>query len=220
VLPLSILSDDSLKKIEEDTFQQRPGTLVTLGNGLTQASKMLISDRPKLDAATDDVIDQEMIKNLRSNVLGVTGIKEDDCYSCYAIRHCCSPAHRLWDYLRHVPRDGWKYTEEFEFGESPSERDYQPADLTGYRSLLLREVLVVRPTVIIVFGGLAAKLLLDTDDLVEDLRNRIHLLRINGSEFSVLVTFDLEYVLHLVERLPDLKQDFALLRVFLNHSSA
>ena len=41
--------DDSLEKIDADTMQMQPGTEAALGTGPTQASIMLVSDRPKPD---------------------------------------------------------------------------------------------------------------------------------------------------------------------------
>jgi len=161
---------------------------------------------------------REMFNKLRSSVFGVAGIHPDDCYSCYAIKHFCSPMCSPRECPNDVASDCYSY--ESEFGKSTWGRDYRPSELAEYRSLLLREVLVVRPTVIIALGVLASRLLLDTDEFVEDLRNRINLLRINGSEFSVVVTFDLAYELNLLNHLPDLKQDFALVRDFLNPFAA
>ncbi len=215
--------DDSLKKIQTDVLELQRGGETELqrggetgiGTGAIGARILIISDRPKPDEVKDGFIFQGRISELFSTVL--TRIDQADCYSCYAIKHECSPRRTLLEHLRDVPLDAWKYMEEFEFGESLSERDYKPEDLEGYRSILLREVLVVRPLVIIALGGIAAKILLDTDDLVADLRNRIHTLRINKAEFSVLVTFDLEYLHFLTEHFVDFKEDLDLLKILLSH---
>ena len=75
--------DDSLEKIDADIVQMQPGTEAALGTGPTQASIMLISDRPKSDGLEHDSPDRELINKSRSNVFGLAGIHHDDGYSCY-----------------------------------------------------------------------------------------------------------------------------------------
>ena len=78
-----------------------------------------------------------------------------------------------------------------------------PEEIEDCRPFLLRQILAVKPRVIVAFGALAAQTLLRTQTAISALRGQAYSLVLNDHEMSVVPTFNPAYIL----RVPDRKRE-------------
>jgi uracil-DNA glycosylase family 4 len=77
----------------------------------------------------------------------------------------------------------------------PGNRNPQPEEVAACEPFLLRQMELVRPTLVLVLGRFAAQSVLHTDAAISALRGRVHRLTISGSEVPAIVTYHPAYLL-------------------------
>ncbi len=92
----------------------------------------------------------------------------------------------------------------------PGNRNPQPGEVARCEPYLLRQVELLRPTLIVALGRFAAQSLLRTDASIASLRGRVHRLRAGEVEVPLVVTYHPAYLLR---TLPDKSRSWADLRL-------
>lgn len=92
----------------------------------------------------------------------------------------------------------------------PGNRNPQPGEVARCEPYLLRQVELIRPTLIVALGRFAAQSLLRTDASIASLRGRVHRLRAGDVEVPLVVTYHPAYLLR---TLPDKAKSWADLRL-------
>ena len=92
----------------------------------------------------------------------------------------------------------------------PGNRNPQPEEVARCEPYLLRQVELLRPTLIVALGRFAAQSLLRTDASIASLRGRVHTFRAGAIEVPLVVTYHPAYLLR---TLPDKAKSWADLRL-------
>ena len=77
----------------------------------------------------------------------------------------------------------------------PGNRNPQPGEVARCEPYLLRQVALIRPTLIVALGRFAAQSLLHTDASIASLRGRVHRVRAGDVEVPLVVTYHPAYLL-------------------------
>lgn len=139
-------------------------TQTVFGSGDTQAGWMIIGEAP---GAEEDRQGQPFVGRagkLLNNMLAAVGLPRDAVYVSNVLK--CRP---------------------------PNNRDPKPDEAAWCRGYLERQIALVKPTLIIVVGRIAAHNLLHTTTALGRLRGQVHTLP--GSDTPVIVTYHPAYLL-------------------------
>lgn len=100
----------------------------------------------------------------------------------------------------------------------PNNRDPKPEEASACRPYLERQIELVRPSMILAVGRIAAQNLLDTDAAVGKLRGRIH--RYGETRIPLVVTYHPAYLLRSPEQKARAWEDLCLARASLEGGDA
>lgn len=184
--------DDSLEKILSDLRDGhacgacKPGMPIVFGIGPAPAELMLIGEGPGIDDVPSGEPFQGQAGGLLTRMLAAINVGWGECYICNVIK--CVP---------------------------PGERNFAAEEIEDCRQFLLRQILVVKPRVIIAFGALAAQTLLREKKTISNLRGQIFKLRLNERAISVVPTFNPAYLLRVAEKKREAWEDLKLVRELL-----
>ncbi len=154
--------------------------------GRVPAKLMLIGEGPGIDDVPSQQPFQGQSGILLTKMLAAINVgwgANSECYACNVIK--CVP---------------------------PGERNFSAEEIEDCRPLLLRQILAVRPRVIIALGALAAQTLLRSKKTISDLRGRSYTLRLNEREIAVVPTFNPAYLLRVAEKKREAWEDLKLVR--------
>ncbi|MEP7340126.1 MAG: uracil-DNA glycosylase [Acidobacteriota bacterium] len=183
---------DSLEKILADLRGShicgvcKPGMPIVFGIGRAPAELMLIGEGPGIDDVPSQQPFQGQAGILLTKMMAAINVSWAECYICNVIK--CIP---------------------------PGERNFSVEEVEDCRPLLLRQILVVRPRVIVAFGALAAQTLLRSKKTISDLRGLSYGLRLNELEVAVVPTFNPAYLLRVAEKKREAWEDLKLVRQLL-----
>jgi uracil-DNA glycosylase len=189
---VAVPAADSLEKILADLQQSRVcgacqnNWPLVFGEGAAIADVMLIGEGPGVDDAATGLPFQGQAGVLLNKMLAAINLARVECYVCNVIKR--------------IP---------------PGERNFSAEEIEDCRPFLLRQILVVRPRVIVAFGALAAQTLLRSKKTISDLRGRQFTLRLNGFEVPVVPTFNPAYLLRVAEKKREAWEDLKLVRELL-----
>jgi DNA polymerase len=190
---LDVPADDSLERILHDLKQTpacgacKPGMPIVFGVGAAPAELMLIGEGPGIDDIPLEMPFQGQAGVLLAKMIAAIGRSLPETYVCNVIK--CVP---------------------------PGERVFTPEEVEDCRPVLLRQILVVRPKVILAFGALAAQTLLRSKKTISDLRGREYTLKLNGQSIAVIPTFNPAYLLRVAEKKREAWADLKLARDLLD----
>lgn len=183
---------DSLERIREELGRSRvcgtcrKGMPVIFGEGEPGSEVMVIGEGPGVDDIETGRPFMGQAGVMLDRMLGAIGLDRSDCYVCNVIK--CIP---------------------------PGERNFSEAEIEDCRPFLLRQILVVRPRIIIAFGALAAQTLLRSKRTISQLRGSVYPYRLNGSEMHLAPTFNPAYLLRVPEKKRESWEDLKLVRELL-----
>ncbi len=193
---ISIPADDSLDNILHDLANShtcgvcKPGMPIVFGVGQAPTDLMLIGEGPGID----DIEAQEPFSGqagvLLTRMLAAIGQARATTYICNVIK--CVP---------------------------PGERKFAVEEIEDCRPILLRQILVVRPKIIVAFGALAAQTLLRSKKTISDLRGQEFTLHLNEQTITLLPTFNPAYLLRVPEKKKEAWEDLKVVRNKLAASS-
>lgn len=181
--------EDSLARIEADVRASRVCGLcknnwpLVFGEGNPDAEVMLIGEGPGVDDAATGLPFQGLAGGLLNRMLVAINQVRAECYVCNVIKS--------------IP---------------PGERNFSTEEIEDCRPFLLRQVLVVRPRVIVAFGALAAQTLLRSKQTISQLRGRQFSLQLNEFTVPVIPTFNPAYLLRVAEKKREAWEDLKLVR--------
>ena len=164
----------------------KPGMPIVFGMGRVPAELMLIGEGPGIDDVPSQQPFQGQSGTLLTKMMAAINVGWAECYTCNVIK--CIP---------------------------PGERNFSVEEVEDCRPILLRQILAVRPRVIIAFGALAAQTLLRSKKTISDLRGRSYTLRLNEHEMAVVPTFNPAYLLRVAEKKREAWEDLKLVRQLL-----
>ena len=185
---IEVPEGDSLESILSDLKGTpcgacKPGMPLIFGEGPLQPQLMLIGE----GAGIDDVGPQRPFQGpsgvMLDRMMGSIGVAVRDCYTTNVIK--CIP---------------------------PGERNFSNEEVEACRPFLLRQILVVRPRLIIAFGALAAQTLLRTRLSISQLRGRVFDLGINDHHMILVPTFNPAYLLRVPEKKREAWEDLKSVR--------
>ncbi|MGE0103865.1 MAG: uracil-DNA glycosylase [Blastocatellales bacterium] len=180
---------DSLGRILSDLGRSevcgacRKGMPVIFGEGEPGAGVMVIGEGPGVDDIDSERPFMGQAGILLDRMLGAIGLERSDCYICNVIK--CIP---------------------------PGERNFSVEEVEDCRPILLRQILVVKPRIIIAFGALAAQTLLRSKRTISQLRGKVYPYRLNGMEMHLVPTFNPAYLLRVPEKKRESWEDLKLVR--------
>ena len=183
---------DSLETILADLQQSRVcgacqnNWPLVFGEGAASVAVMLIGEGPGVDDAATGLPFQGQAGVLLNKMLAAINLARVECYVCNVIKR--------------IP---------------PGERNFSTEEIEDCRPFLLRQILVVRPRVIVAFGALAAQTLLRSKKTISDLRGRQFTLRLNAFEVPIVPTFNPAYLLRVAEKKREAWEDLKLVRQLL-----
>jgi uracil-DNA glycosylase len=186
-------ADDSLERILADLRDThfcgvcRPGMPIVFGVGPAPAELMLVGEGPGVDDIESESPFQGQAGLLLTKMLAAIGRARSECYICNVIK--CVP---------------------------PGERNFSPEEVADCRPILLRQILAVRPKVVVAFGALAAQTLLGSKKTISELRGREYTLRLNGHEMALVASFNPAYLLRVAEKKREAWEDLKLVRELLS----
>jgi DNA polymerase len=188
-ISIEVPPHDTLDRILADLHQSphcgkcKGGMPIVFGMGPHDAELMSIGEGAGIDDMRTAEPFQGQAGILLNRMLAAIDLKLSDCYVCNVIK--CIPL---------------------------GERVFSPEEVADCRPILLRQVLAVRPRVIVAFGALAAQTLLQSNKTISDLRGRSYSLRINDLEASLVPTFNPAYLLRVPLKKRDAWEDLKLVR--------
>jgi DNA polymerase len=94
----------------------------------------------------------------------------------------------------------------------PGERKFSVEEIEDCRTILLRQILVVQPSVILAFGALAAQTLLRSKQTISELRGQQFSYRLNDLTATLIPTFNPAYLLRVAEKKREAWEDLKLAR--------
>jgi len=180
---------DSLEKILTDLKGShtcgvcKPGMPIVFGEGNTQARLMLIGEGPGVDDLKSEMPFQGQAGLLLTKMISAINMARSECYICNVIK--CIP---------------------------PGERNFSAEEIEDCRPILLRQILAVRPQVIVAFGALAAQTLLRSKKTISQLRGQTYSLLLNDQEITVVPSFNPAYLLRVAEKKREAWEDLKLVR--------
>lgn len=192
---IEVPEGDTLERILSDLRQSRvcgacrKGMPVIFGEGEPGAGVMVIGEGPGVDDIDSEQPFRGQAGVLLDRMLGAIGLTRDDCYICNVIK--CIP---------------------------PGERNFSEAEVEDCRPFLLRQILVVRPKVIVAFGALAAQTLLRSKKTISQMRGSVYNFRLNALEIALVPTFNPAYLLRVPEKKRESWEDLKLVRGLLGCS--
>lgn len=185
-------TDDALELIQLDLAKSRVCGVcknnwpLVFGEGSASAEVMLIGEGPGVDDAPTGLPFQGQAGVLLNKMLVAINLVRAECYLCNVIKA--------------IP---------------PGERNFSTEEIEDCRPLLLRQILVVRPRLIVALGALAAQTLLRSKKTISELRGQLFQLRLNEFEVAVLPTFNPAYLLRVAEKKREAWEDLKLARAYL-----
>lgn len=183
---------DTLERIREELGRSRvcgacrKGMPVIFGEGEPGSEVMVIGEGPGVDDIETGRPFMGQAGVMLDRMLGAIGLERSECYVCNVIK--CIP---------------------------PGERNFSEAEIEDCRPFLLRQILVVKPKIIIAFGALAAQTLLRSKRTISQLRGSVYPYRLNGSEMHLAPTFNPAYLLRVPEKKRESWEDLKLVRELL-----
>ena len=159
---------------------------IVFGVGPERAELMLIGEGPGIDDIKSERPFEGQAGVLLTRMLAAIDVARSECYICNVIK--CVP---------------------------PGERNFSPEEIEDCRPFLLRQILAVRPRLIVAFGALAAQTLLRSKKTISDLRGASYPLRINDYEVVLVPTFNPAYLLRVAEKKREAWEDLKLVRQIL-----
>lgn len=156
---------------------------LVFGEGAASAELMLIGEGPGVDDAATGLPFQGQAGVLLNKMLVAINLARAECYVCNVIKR--------------IP---------------PGERNFSAEEIEDCRPFLLRQILVVRPRIIVAFGALAGQTLLRSKKTISELRGRQFTLRLNEFEVSVVPTFNPAYLLRVADKKREAWEDLKLVR--------
>jgi uracil-DNA glycosylase len=186
---LSVPENDSLELILADLRESpicgacRGGMPIIFGIGSDHAQLMLIGEGAGIDDVETRLPFQGQAGILLNKMMAAIHVPLRDCYVCNVIK--CIP---------------------------PGERNFSTEEIEDCRHFLLRQILTVKPRVIVAFGALAAQTLLRTQTTISALRGRAYTLVLNDHEMSLVPTFNPAYILRVVDKKREAWEDLKLIR--------
>jgi uracil-DNA glycosylase family 4 len=160
---------------------------LVFGEGPAKAEVMLIGEGPGVDDAATGLPFQGQAGVLLNKMLAAINLVRAECYVCNVIKS--------------IP---------------PGERKFSTEEIEDCRPFLLRQILAVRPRLILAFGALAAQTLLRSKKTISELRGHQFTLRLNDFEVPVLPTFNPAYLLRVAEKKREAWEDLKLARALLD----
>ena len=149
----------------------KPGMPVIFGMGPERADLMLIGEGPGVDDIKTELPFQGQAGVLLAKMMAAINVGLGDCYICNVIK--CIP---------------------------PGERNFSVDEIEDCRPYLLRQILAVRPRVIVAFGALAAQTLLRSKKTISELRGEVYTFKLNDHEMRIVPTFNPAYLLRVPEK--------------------
>jgi len=189
---IEVPHDDSFERILADVKASpvcgacKAGMPVVFGEGPSQADLMIIGEGPGVDDIHSELPFQGQAGMLLNRMLAAIDLARAECYLCNVIK--CIP---------------------------PGERKFSAEEIEDCRPFLLRQILAVKPRVIVALGALAAQTLLRSKKTISDLRGQVFKLRLNEREIPVLPTFNPAYLLRVAEKKREAWEDLKLVRELL-----
>jgi len=186
---IDVPEGDTLEKILSDLRGSRvcgacrKGMPLIFGEGKPGVEVMTIGEGPGVDDIDSEQPFRGQAGVLLDRMLGAIGLTRDDCYICNVIK--CIP---------------------------PGERNFSEAEVEDCRPFLLRQILVVKPRIIIAFGALAAQTLLRSKRTISQLRGKVYPWRLNDLEIELAPTFNPAYLLRVPEKKRESWEDLKLVR--------
>ncbi len=183
---------DSLEKILDDVRASRVCGVcknnwpLVFGEGNAGAAVMVIGEGPGVDDAATGLPFQGQAGVLLNKMLAAINLARAECYVCNVIKV--------------IP---------------PGERNFSTEEIEDCRPFLLRQILAVKPRVIIAFGALAAQTLLRSKKTISELRGQLYTLRLNDYEMALVPTFNPAYLLRVAEKKREAWEDLKLVRDYL-----
>lgn len=184
--------DDSLGKILDDVRASRICGVckndwpLVFGEGSVGAKVMVVGEGPGVDDAATGLPFQGQAGVLLNKMLAAINLARAECYVCNVIKV--------------IP---------------PGERNFSTEEIEDCRPFLLRQILAVKPRVIIAFGALAAQTLLRSKKTISELRGRLFTLRLNDYEVALAPTFNPAYLLRVADKKREAWEDLKLVRDYL-----
>ncbi len=161
----------------------KPGMPVIFGMGPEMAELMLIGEGPGVDDIKTELPFQGQAGVLLAKMMAAINVGLGECYICNVIK--CIP---------------------------PGERNFSVEEIEDCRPYLLRQILAVRPRVIVAFGALAAQTLLRSKKTISELRGEVYTLRLNDQEMKIVPTFNPAYLLRVPEKKREAWEDLKRVR--------
>lgn len=189
---VAVPAGDSLERILADLRQSRVCGVcqnnwpLVFGEGASNADVMLIGEGPGVDDAATGLPFQGQAGVLLNKMLAAINLARVECYVCNVIKR--------------IP---------------PGEGHFSAVEIEDCRPFLLRQILVVRPRIIVAFGALAVQTLLRSKKTISDLRGRQFTLQLNEFEIPVIPTFNPAYLLRVAEKKREAWEDLKLVRELL-----
>lgn len=186
---IAVPENDSLELIHDDVKRSpicgacRGGMPVIFGMGPDRADLMLIGEGAGIDDVETRLPFQGQAGILLNKMMAAIHVPLKTCYVCNVIK--CIP---------------------------PGERNFSEEEIEDCRPFLLRQILVVKPRVIVAFGALAAQTLLRTPQPISALRGRAYTLVLNGMEIALVPTFNPAYILRVADKKREAWMDLKLVR--------
>jgi DNA polymerase len=160
---------------------------IVFGVGNPAASLMFIGEAPGHDEDVQGIPFVGRAGQLLTRIIEAIGLRRDDVYIANVIK--CRP---------------------------PENRNPEPDEVESCEPFLFRQVLVVKPRVIVALGTFAAQTLLRTKDPISRLRGRVY----EYGAASLVPTFHPAYLLRSPERKRDVWEDMKKVRDLLQRGDA
>ena len=189
---IAVPPDDFLDLILADVRSSRicgacrGGMPLIFGMGPEKAELMLIGEGPGVDDIQSGLPFQGQAGALLVKMMAAINVAFRECYTCNVIK--CIP---------------------------PGQRNFQVDEIEDCRPFLLRQVLVVKPRIIIAFGALAAQTLLRSQKTISVLRGQVYKLHLNECEIALVPTFNPAYLLRVPEKKREAWEDLKMVRELL-----
>jgi uracil-DNA glycosylase len=186
---VEVPANDSLEKVLNDVRASRVCGVcknnwpLIFGEGNAGAELMVIGEGPGVDDAAIGLPFQGQAGVLLNKMLAAINLARAECYVCNVIKA--------------IP---------------PGERNFSTEEIEDCRPFLLRQILAVKPRVIIAFGALAAQTLLRSKKTISELRGQLYTLRLNDYEMALVPTFNPAYLLRVAEKKREAWEDLKLVR--------
>ncbi|MFN7931462.1 MAG: uracil-DNA glycosylase [Blastocatellia bacterium] len=190
---INVPTPDSLEQIQHDLQHShtcgvcKPGMPTVFGIGRAPTELMLIGEGPGIDDLQSAEPFSGQAGVLLNRMLAAINQARASVYLCNVIK--CIP---------------------------PGERIFSAEEIEDCRPLLLRQILVVRPKVILALGALAAQTLLRSKKTISDLRGQQFTYKLNDLTTTLIPTFNPAYLLRVAEKKREAWEDLKAARALLS----